>query len=409
MSHRILGWFSGILYVRAAGRDVERFVNLCRNHGIFLWKIAIGEEENGVRFYISLRDFYKLRKIARKSKVFLVVKKRIGFPFFLQSLKERMSFFVGVLCFFFILILLSGRIWSIEVSGQSYHTKESIIKFLNKKGIYGGMAKADLSCMEVRELLRKKYQDIGWISVEEIGSLIHIRIKEVQMVEQSGKKEKGHLVAEEDGRVVSIVTRKGTARVKAGKKVKKGDILISGVVKILGDGGELVEKDYVHAEGDVILREEEEYQDSLAKEYQKKEYTGRERKIYEWDLFQYKFFMYNPLNYLESYEKYDIIRKGGVLYPEVSLRSPVKRYVKIFREIRYVPASYQKKEADTILAERYHDYIEKKKEEGYECISQTVTLKEKEDAYAYEGKLVFYKKQEKYKSIHRKNKVYHAG
>ena len=156
MTHRILRWFGGILHVHARGRDVERFVNLCRNHGIFVWGIAWDEAGDGIFFYISLRDFYRLRKIVRKSKVFPVVKGRIGFPFLVCYMKEHWSCFAGMLCCFFAILLLSGRIWSIEVSGQSYHTAESIIKYLDKKGVYGGMAKADLSPVGVRELLRKK-------------------------------------------------------------------------------------------------------------------------------------------------------------------------------------------------------------------------------------------------------------
>ncbi|MBR1742541.1 MAG: sporulation protein YqfD [Lachnospiraceae bacterium] len=402
MTHRMIGWLLGILYVRAEGNEAERFVNLCRNHGIVLWGLSVDEKRKGIYFYISLKDFYRLRKIVRKSKVFVVVKRRIGFPFFIQYLRKNISFFAGVFCMFGILILLSSRIWSIEVSGQSYHTQESIVKYLNKKGIYCGMAKSELSCQGMRELLRKKYRDIGWISVEETGSCIHIRIKEVQMVEKEEEQKKGHLVADADGTVVSIVTRKGTARVKAGKKVKKGDILISGVVNIKGDGEVLVGKDYVHAEGDVILKEEENYREELPKNYKKKEYTGRERKIYEWDFFDKKFFLYNPLNNLESYEKYDIIREVGLLCPEVSLRFPVKSYVKLFREIRYVSAGYHEEEAERILEEHYEDYIREKKEAGYGLVRTSVRLAESEGSYFYQGHLVFYRKQEKYRTIHKK-------
>lgn len=304
---------------------------------------------------------------------------------------------------FGILFFLSGRIWEIKVSGQSYHTKESIIKYLNQKDIYGGMAKNKVNCIRLREMLRKKYRDIGWISVEKTGCLLHIRIKEVNLIKKEEKKKAAHLVAEHDGTIVSIVTRKGTAKVKAGKKVKKGDILISGVVKIKGDGDALVETDYVYADGDVILEEKTDYRDILEKRYKKKVYTGRERKIYEWNLSGKKFFLYNPLNNLESYKKYDIIRKGDVFGQKISLRFPVKLNVKIFREVKYVPAFYTKEEAKRILGERYRDERERRKEQGFQMVRDSVYFKASENRYAYEGSLVFQKKQEKHRRIHKKH------
>ena len=405
MTHRILGWFLGILYVQARGRETERFVNLCRNHRIVLWGLSVEEDREGISFYILLKDFYRLRKIVRKSKVFPVVKRRIGFPFVLDHMKKNSSFFLGILCMFGILLFLSGRIWEIKVSGQSYHTQESILKYLDQKGIYGGMSKKSLSCIRLREMLRKKYRDIGWISVEEKGCLVHIRIKEVRLIEKEKKKKPGHLVADSAGTVVSIVTRKGTAKVKAGQKVKKGDILISGVVKVTGDGDTLVDTDYVYADGDVILQEKKSYKSVLKKKYQKKQMTGRERKVYEWELFGKKFFLYNPLNNLESYEKYDIIRKGGILYPEISRRFPAACYVKVFKEVKDVPALYTKEEAEKILRERYRDDRNRWKEEGYEPVRASVFFRNTEDSYQYEGNLYFNKKQEQHRFIQKRKKV----
>ncbi len=399
MVHKIFGWFLGILYVKATGREAERFVNLCRNHGIILWGISFRSEKEELYFYILLKDFYKLRRIVKKSKVFPVVIGRRGFPFFLQYIKKHLNFAAGVTCCFFLWILLSTRIWSIEVSGESYHTKESLIKYLNSISVYGGMAKKDLSCKRLRETIRKKYPDIGWISVEESGSKIHIRIKEVQLKQKKKKEEKGHLIAETDGKVVSIVTRAGTAKVKAGKKVKKGKILISGVVKILGDGGETVETDYVHADGTVVLKVQRTYKDLLQKEYQKKIYTGREKRLYECRVSGFQFFFYNPLKNLESYEKYDIIRDGGVLYEKLSKRFPVQFYRTEAKETRFVSDTYGKDDAEKILSERYADYLGKMREKGYVLKKEQVNLRDRRDAYYYEGTLVFYKTQEKYRTF----------
>ena len=227
MIHRVLGWFAGFLLVSIQGKNVERFINLCKNNRFDLWQISFVERkgQDCLFFKIALHDFYKLRPIARKCKVHPLIIRRYGFPFMVGKMKRHKSFCIGVLCFVGILFFLSGRIWGIYVRGESYHSKESLLRTLEQMNVYGGMAANDLTCNEVEEKLRHIYTDIGWASVELKGSKIYVRVKEVTVPSSRKKKQKGHLIAREDAKVVSIVTRKGTAKKRSGNQVKKGDIL----------------------------------------------------------------------------------------------------------------------------------------------------------------------------------------
>ncbi len=117
MVHKVAGWFKGYLLIRVTGYGSRRFVNLCRNHGIELWLISYNDSEEMLYCRIFLKDFYKLRPIARKCKVWAVVKERSGFPFVLDMMRQRLSFFVGVGVFIFLLFFLSSRIWGILVEG----------------------------------------------------------------------------------------------------------------------------------------------------------------------------------------------------------------------------------------------------------------------------------------------------
>lgn len=402
MIHKVFGWIGGYLKVRIQGKRIERFVNLCRNRNIVLWQLCWDTNQEILYFRISLKDFYRLRPMARKCKVHPIVVKRYGLPFLLGHMKKRASFCLGVAGCFALVLFLSTRIWGISVEGQSYHTKESILEYLDSIDIYGGIDSKTLECARLEEQIRQKFNDIGWVSVEKKGSKIYIRVREVLLVEKDKKKQPGHLIAQQNGRVVSIVTRSGTAKVKAGDRVKKGDVLISGAVKIYGDNQELVEKKYVHAEGTVILSVQKNYQDTLEKEYQKKVYTGRTKKIYELQLGEMNFFCYNPLKNLETFEKYDIIREGGQFCPLLSLRFPAKGYVKTFREIEYQKAVYSEKEARKILKERLKYYLKQKKEAGYLLEKKEAVLETEGKTYQYQGTLVFYKEQNKYKMTRKK-------
>lgn len=384
---------------------MERFVNLCHNHEIILWDVSYSKRTGKLHFKIGLRDFYRLRPISRKSKVFLVVKYRYGFPFFIQEMKKQKNFFGGIVVFLCILLFLSTRIWGITVEGESYHTKETLLRFLDTKQIYGGMEKKSVICSDIEEMIRERYRDIGWVSVELRGTRLIVRIREIQLITKKSAKEPASLVAQEDGIVKSIVTQRGTAKVKEGKRVKKGDILISGKIKIKGDSEEVIKTKYVRAKGKVVLERKEFYQDSLKKEYQKRIYTGRSKKIYRYAVGEREFFLHNPLNYLETYKKYDILYEGGQLCPFLSLRFPIASYTKTFREYQYQKRKYSQKEAEAILKERFQFFLSQQRKEGFVFFNPTITVRYIDGEYRATGELVYQKVQKGYKIIKRKNEI----
>lgn len=415
MVHRVLGWLAGFLLVEIHGQNIERFINLCKNNRMDLWQIALhkGRKKKNedfsscsvMTFKIALSDFYKLRPIARKCKVHPLIIKRFGLPFIIGKMKRHKGFCTGIFGFCCLLFFLSTRVWGISIEGESYHSSESILRYLEGINVYGGMAASDLKCNQLEEKLRHKYSDIGWASVELSGSKIYIRLKEVAMITKEKKPHKGHLIAKDDGTVVSIVTRKGTAKVLAKDKVKKDDILISGLVKLYGDNDVLYAKNYVHADGDVVIETKESYSNLLKGKYTKKVYTDRTRKIHEWRFWKNSFFLYNPLNNLETYKKYDIIREGGQLCPFVSLRFPVYHYTKTFREVVFRDAQYTKKEARDLLLNQYRYYIEQKKAQGYILKKEKIKFTTVGKDYKCSGNLTFWRNEDSYRVINKKNKI----
>lgn len=403
MLHRIKNWCNGYLRVCITGETTERFANLCRYHQIVLWEMQKKEKCSKMYFNICLKDYYKLRPIAKKCHAVPGICERMGLPFWIQSAKKRKSFWMGIFLGICLLQFLPTRIWKISLEGQSYHTEESMLEYLNDRNVYGGISKKSVQCDSLEQKIREDFPDIGWVSVEKKGSRLNIAIEEVILVEKETKIQSSHLTAQEDGVVHSIVTRQGKAKVKAGKKVKKEDILISGVLKITDDNGEVMEKKYVEAEGSVVLEVTKEYEYSLKKNYEKKKTTKKNKKVHQWTIFGRDFFLYNPLNHLETYKKCDIIREGGQLCPFVSLRFPVSHYVLTCQETNYVKAVYTREQAEKQLQERYAFYLENMAAQGYEKSAQKLQIEETEDAYVMRGKVTFLKEQNTRRAI-KKNK-----
>ncbi len=403
MVHKVAGWFKGYLLIRVTGYGSRRFVNLCRNHGIELWLIRYDDSEDMLYCRIFLKDFYKLRPIARKCKVWAVVKERSGFPFVIEMMRQRLSFFVGVAVFIFLLMFLSSRIWGISIEGQSVHTRESLLKYLDSRNVYGGMAVRDVECSTIREELRHSFDDISWVSVELRGSRILIKLKEAQLVQENKEdKTPASLVAEDAGTVISIVTSRGTANVRAGDKIKKNKVLISGIDKITGDGDELVRKRRVRAEGKVVVESVKKYEDELLKRYSKKEYTGRKKYLYNIIVSGTNVFFYNPLNNLETYKKCDIIREGGQIFKDLSQRFPVYFWRQCFAEVKNTEADYTDKEAKGFLNERFKYYLDEQEKNGYKIIDARLFIEKSGGRYIAHSDVKVQKEQAVYRTLRKK-------
>ena len=75
-------WVGGYMEMQMTGYSPERFLNLCSARGIEIWDLWHAGE--GYGFFMRLKDFRRIRPLARKSGVRLKIRQRMGLPFFLR-------------------------------------------------------------------------------------------------------------------------------------------------------------------------------------------------------------------------------------------------------------------------------------------------------------------------------------
>lgn len=395
---KIVKWLRGYLRVSIKGYSPERFINLCRNKNILIWDLC--QTEEGYEFYITLPGFWKIRPIVKKTRTRPIVRNRFGGPFFLQRCKKRKGFIIGVLLGFSILYILSLYIWDITLQGQYTYTEDKIEKYLKEIHVYAGMKKQEVDCQWIEESIRKQYTDIGWVSVELKGTRLNIKITETNMPpEKEIQKEESHIVASHDGIVTDIVTRKGTPLVGKGDVVKKGDILISGIVPITGDGDVLLRNDIVAADGDVILKTNYSYKDSFPLAYEKKSYTGEEITEYGIEIVGKYLFWKNPLKHFDTESKYDIIvnEKNIILGTDFAL--PIIVRTKQYKECNIQEAVYTEEEAITIAGEHLSRYFDKLIEKGVSIQENNVKIEVTNQNCIAAGKLIVEEKQQERRKI----------
>jgi similar to stage IV sporulation protein len=176
-------------------------------------------------------------------------------------------------------------------------------------------------------------------------------------------------------------------------RVKKGNVLISGKVKIVGDNEEVVGKKKVQAQGTVVLRCTKQYEKKRKKTVIEREYSGRSRTVYQWNIGKKHLFFYNPLKSLETYEKYDIIREGGCLCPFISLRFPVSRWKKTFLEVTEKKETYSRQEAQKDLEAEYEYYLQQMGDEGCFDITGDLTVQEKQNFFVGRADITYSRQQ----------------
>lgn len=392
---KIICWFRGYLLVRMKGRSPERFINLCSNRFIYLWDLK--HVEGDYEFLIMVKDYFKLKPIARKTGTIPYVKARYGLPFLKKKYRNRKGYLFGILLFSFVLYILSLFIWDINVLGGHSYTEEAMIKFLKNNQIYSGVLKKDISGQAIEELIRGVYKDIGWVSAEIKGTRLIIKITETNMPAPAvTATENCHIIATKDCIITKIVTRTGTPMVEIGSVVKKGDILVSGVTEIIGDNGILVEKKPVIADADVYGKTFYQYEDTFSLDYVVKEYTGEVKKAYGISFFLKKFNLYKPRI---SYDKYDIIGNEFILHLNENFYLPISLRVNEYEEYIEVKQKYTKEEAKKLAIEKLNRYLKKLEVNDVLVSENNVTIAIQKNSCITTGKIIVTEPVKEFKAI----------
>ena len=397
--HQKFLWCSGYLLIDIIGMNQERFINLCANHNIRLWDLKY--YGSGYRCNITLSDYRKLHPLARKCRVVPKIRHRYGFPFYLQKCRKHITFLIGVFLFACLIWYASGCLWNIRFEGTYLHTEEQMFSCISELGIYAGMRLSDIDCTDLETRIRGVYTDIGWVSAELKGTYLIVKIKETNQPSaftstKETSLETGHIVAERDGIVADIVTRRGKALVKSGDVVHKGQILISGVMEVVGDNELIIQKYPLLADGDIKLKTYYPYENSFSQEYAMKVKTGREKNGYELQVFGSKIFSYNPSN---SYEDCDIIAEAKGVRLFGSFYLPFTFTKMQIEEFVYMEALYTESEMKELAEQNKHKFIKQLEEKGAVILSEELETKLVSGSCVTRGRIVAEEPAWKYKKI----------
>ncbi|MCM1063395.1 MAG: sporulation protein YqfD [Eubacterium sp.] len=381
----LLKYIRGYLRIRVWGFSPERFMNLCSNKDILLWDIV----RDGEVYYmnITLKGFYKLRPITKKTGTRVAILQRYGLPFFLPRLLKRKVFLAGLFLTVAFWIWSSTHIWDIELEGNFQITQDVFNDFLKDNQVSEGMKKDLLDIETLEKEIRRQFPQVTWASAKLEGTKLRISIKEndAPIITDTRERPAGaDLVSPFEGTVVSVMVRSGVPAVAAGDIVEKGTVLVEGRVPVYNDDSTIREYIYVDADADVILEHTRTFTDSLPLDHIEKEYTGREEQRYYLRLGEKEWRMPEDRPFL-IYDS--VIRESrALLFQKLSIPVYIGSYT--HREYQNVEYDYTLEEAKTLLNEKISEYIESLEEKGVQIIEKDVRIDMNGDSWVVSGEFL---------------------
>lgn len=370
MAAFILKWLRGFLIIRISGASMERFINICSRNQIVMWRVVHGKDY--IEAYISKKDFKQVQSYVKKTDVKLDIRDKIGLPFFFYKYKKRKCFAIGFIICIAIVYTFTLFIWDISISGETAYTSEQIIKDIKENYVGIGTFKKDIDCAELEKKLREKYDKVAWISCEIKGTQLNIDFTETIEAEKVRQENAPcNIVAAKDGIITDIITRSGTTVAECGGEVKRGDILITGVINIYNDFDELVETNYVPASGDVYAIAEYNYSDEFDMKYYKKEYTGNNKKYIKIYIGGK---LYTPYKPKIKYPNYDTVTNDTKLRLGNSFYLPVSFQKTTVKEYKAVSDEYTAEEAGRKARKKLNLYLDNLRKKGVEILENNVTI-----------------------------------
>lgn len=220
----------GYVRVEIIGQDTSSFINTCIQSGISIWDIQ-PLDNNRALVSISVTDIQKARGILKENKLKIRIKEKKGTPFLLKRMWKRNGFILGMLSFIFLLFLLSNMIWNINVTGANPKTEYELRKAAVELGVTKG--KFIFLLPNVREIQRdltEKMDNVTWIGVTQHGTSYRFEVVEKEIPEAKQVTGPRHLVATKEAVIHSVFVEKGQPIVGVNDYVKKGSLLVSGLI-----------------------------------------------------------------------------------------------------------------------------------------------------------------------------------
>ena len=333
----------------------NKFINKCIQNNINIKDINYIDDDN-LNANIDISDFKRLKKACYFCKIKII--KYEGFNGIKLHLRNNIYVYLLFLWCFILMDILSSYIVKINVIHENSKIRNLVMDELDSHGIRKYTLAFSFDELEKikNEILDDNPNTLEWMSITRVGMSYVIRVEERIIKKDIVNDLPRNIIAGKDALITKVISSKGEVMVRSNDYVKKGDILISGEIKLYDEikslvaaSGSVYGKVWYEADAIIPLFEE------------RKLDTNRSR---------YNISFNNKVLLKNKYPLFrlDRIREINILGLKI----------KIYKELEYVKEvhKYSSLEMDNLVSQKIEESFSKKLNGDGRIISQKVLKKE---------------------------------
>ena len=366
-------YFLGFYEIEVEGLYIQRFINLAASKKIPIISSKL-EKSTVLRCRVFIKDINVLKEISEKTGCLITIKREKGSPVFFRKYKKRKGFAVTVLVIAFFIYLNSLFIWHIELQIDGLNEneysenkkdnneeivvlEEKIMSTLEENEIRRGKTKSEIENRkeEIINKLGLEFDNINWIGMEIKGTNLIMRIELGIENEKNEEDELGlvgnNIYANKSGKISKITVLSGTARKVVGDEIKKGDLLVEGVIE-----GKYTGIRNVEAKAEIFIENVIKYEIERDLKIEEKEKTGNIENKVEIYINNFKI---NFHKRLLNFENYDTIRENRIVKLFSNYYLPIEIVLLKNEEWKLVERTYKPEELTEILFSEINERFNK--------------------------------------------------
>lgn len=171
-------WLFGYVKFSFKKGFVEDFLSDCFSQGIELREVE--NKGDCITACCNLKNYKKLHKIARVHGGVTKIIKKKGLPFVVLPLKNRIGFFVGVICFCAIISFLNAFIWDVEIIGNDRVSDIAIYSYLEHNNLKAATMWSSIDREKLAWEMMSDFEDFSWVHINKIGTTARIEVNEIK-------------------------------------------------------------------------------------------------------------------------------------------------------------------------------------------------------------------------------------
>ncbi len=229
------------------GLNLERFLNTLQKKEIGLVSVRRVDYRT-LDCRCKSADLHRIAAIAKEKGWRMEAVHPVGGGAWLRRLFSRPGLLIGAALGLALMLIASRFVWLVRLEGAGAYQAD-ITAYLAQEGYLAGMSKTQVNAPTLALLLQRRYPQVAWFRVYVRNVTLVVECTPGEPAPPLPGTGAADVTASRDGVVQSLQVYAGTAVVRPGDLVRRGQVLIRGVER--GKDGEEVP---VCARGQVLAR-----------------------------------------------------------------------------------------------------------------------------------------------------------